>query len=121
MAPFYRHFLHSRDFDLDAPSAAFESVWSSPSNYAFTILLLLGGDVVSRALAQLAGGRITPVAFSFGMSNFLERCSFHQADRNERLGILCNDCHQLRHWGEQADATRGYTLHSHQCFKWTVA
>lgn len=70
MAPFYKHFLHSRDFDLDAPSAAFESVWSSPSNYAFTILLLLGGDVVSRALAQLAGGRITPVAFSFGWVSY---------------------------------------------------
>ena len=38
----------------------------SPSNYAFTILLLLGGDVVARALAQLAGGKLTPVAFSFG-------------------------------------------------------
>ena len=68
MAPFYKHFLEARDFDLDAPSAAFKGVWSSPSNYAFTILLLLGGDVVARALAQLAGSRITPVAFSFGMS-----------------------------------------------------
>jgi hypothetical protein len=68
MAPFYKHFLQSRTFDLNAPSAAFEAQWRSPSNYAFTVLLLLGGDVVSRALAQLAGDRITPVAFSFGMS-----------------------------------------------------
>ncbi|KAF2195114.1 hypothetical protein K469DRAFT_648722 [Zopfia rhizophila CBS 207.26] len=70
MAPFYKHFLQSRDFDLNAPSAAFEAQWMSPSNYAFTILLLLGGDVVSRALAQLAGGRITPVAFSFGWVSY---------------------------------------------------
>jgi hypothetical protein len=55
-----------KQFDLDAPSAAFKAEWMSPSNYAFTVLLLVGGDVVSRALAQLAGGRITPVAFSFG-------------------------------------------------------
>jgi hypothetical protein len=68
MAPFYKHFLRPRAFDLNAPSAAFEAQWASPSNYAFTVLLLLGGDVVSRALAQLAGGRITPVAFSFGKS-----------------------------------------------------
>jgi len=84
MPPFYKYFLKARDFDLNAPSAAFEAQWASPTNYAFTILLLLGGDVVSRALAQLAGGRFTPVAFSFGMfvsylcgfhnSNYISRC-----------------------------------------------
>ena len=55
-----------RHFDASAPSTLFRTEWKSPSNYAFTILLLLGGDVVARALAQLAGGRLTPVAFSFG-------------------------------------------------------
>ncbi|KAF2197072.1 hypothetical protein GQ43DRAFT_444555 [Delitschia confertaspora ATCC 74209] len=70
MAPFYKPLLQSRNFDLDTPSAAFKDVWSSPSNYAFTILLLLGGDVVARALAQLAGGHITPVAFSFGWVSY---------------------------------------------------
>jgi hypothetical protein len=66
MAPIYKHFLQSRAFDLKAPSAAFAAEWASPSNYAFPVLLLLGCDIVSRARAQLAGGRITPVAFSFG-------------------------------------------------------
>jgi len=70
MAPFYAQVLNPRKVDLDAPSTAFKDVWSSPSNYAFTILLLLGGDVVARALAQLAGGRFTPVAFSFGTISF---------------------------------------------------
>ncbi|KAF2501714.1 hypothetical protein BU16DRAFT_500996 [Lophium mytilinum] len=70
MAPFYKHLLQPRDFDLNSPSAAFKAQWASPSNYAFTVLLLLGGDVVSRALAQLAGGRITPVAFSFGWVSY---------------------------------------------------
>lgn len=69
MAPF-KQFLQPRAFDLDAPSAAFKATWASPSNYAFTILLLLGGDVVSRALAQLVGGYFTPIAFSFGESLF---------------------------------------------------
>ena len=55
-----------RPFDASIPSALFREEWKSPSNYAFTILLLLGGDVVARALAQLAGGKLTPVAFSFG-------------------------------------------------------
>jgi len=55
-----------RPFDASVPSALFREEWKSPSNYAFTILLLLGGDVVACALAQLAGGKLTPVAFSFG-------------------------------------------------------
>jgi len=67
MAPFYKQLLEVRKFDPHVVSQNFKAEWSSPSNYAFTILLLLGGDVVARALAQLAGGRITPVAFSFGM------------------------------------------------------
>ena len=55
-----------RPFDAGAPANFFRAEWKNPNNYAFTILLLLGGDVVGRALAQLAGGRLTPVAFSFG-------------------------------------------------------
>jgi len=58
--------IPGRSFDASVPSTLFRNEWKSPSNYAFTILLLLGGDVVARALAQLAGGRLTPVAFSFG-------------------------------------------------------
>ena len=54
-------------FDAGVPATWFRDEWKSPSNYAFTILLLLGGDVVTRALAQLVGSRFTPVAFSFGM------------------------------------------------------
>lgn len=66
MAPLLESLFSRRDFDPGAPSAAFAAEWSQPSNYAFTILLLLGGDLINRALAQLAGGVITPVAFSFG-------------------------------------------------------
>lgn len=41
--------------------------WTKPRDI-FSILLILGGDIVQRALAQLVGSTIffTPVAFSFG-------------------------------------------------------
>jgi hypothetical protein len=35
-------------------------------NDILSILLLLGPDVIQRAIAQLVGRKITPVAFSFG-------------------------------------------------------
>jgi hypothetical protein len=69
MAPALRHLFSPREWDAGVPSTAFSDEWSHPSNYAFTILLLLGGDVINRALAQLAGGHVTPVAFSFGMES----------------------------------------------------
>lgn len=67
MAPTTHHTFIRRDFDPGAPSTAFADEWSKPSNYAFTVLLLVGGDVVNRALAQLVGGFVTPIAFSFGI------------------------------------------------------
>lgn len=66
MAPILDLIFQRRDFNTSAPADSFSQEWSQPSNYAFTILLLLGGDLINRALAQLAGGWITPVAFSFG-------------------------------------------------------
>jgi hypothetical protein len=67
MAPTLQHLFTRRNFDPGATTAAFADEWSNPSNYAFTILLLVGGDLIHRALAQLVGGRTTPIAFSFGV------------------------------------------------------
>jgi hypothetical protein len=39
--------------------------WASPSDI-FSVLLIIGGDVIQAALAQLSGGTLTPVTFSFG-------------------------------------------------------
>lgn len=39
--------------------------WKDPSD-VFSVLLILGGDVIRMALVALSGGVITPVAFSFG-------------------------------------------------------
>ena len=41
--------------------------WTQPTD-VFSVLLLLGGEIVNKALAQLAGGVLTPVAFSFGVT-----------------------------------------------------
>ncbi|KAI1168897.1 hypothetical protein F5B18DRAFT_645762 [Nemania serpens] len=57
--------LVRRAFEPGRPSSALSSQWQNPSD-VFSVLLILGGDVVARALAQLAGSRFTPVAFSFG-------------------------------------------------------
>jgi hypothetical protein len=39
--------------------------WQNPSD-VLSVLLIIGGDIVQKALAQLSGGLLTPVAFSFG-------------------------------------------------------
>lgn len=39
--------------------------WQSPSDI-FSLLLILGPDVIRQALAQLTGPRFVPIAFSFG-------------------------------------------------------
>jgi hypothetical protein len=64
MAPFALHLLR-RKFDPNIPSTDFFDQWKNPGD-VFSVLLILGGDVVARALAQLAGSPVTPVGFSFG-------------------------------------------------------
>lgn len=66
--------------------AAQRSSWSDPEDI-FTILMLLGADVVQRAIAQLAGagpGPFTPVAFSFGWVAY-SVCALTSAIGNGRL------------------------------------
>lgn len=57
--------LFSRNLDFSVPSGEFSNQWTHPTD-VFSVLLILGGDIVHRALAQLAGSKVTPVAFSFG-------------------------------------------------------
>ncbi|KAI2468954.1 hypothetical protein F4781DRAFT_241175 [Annulohypoxylon bovei var. microspora] len=67
MAPVLRlvQRLVQRAFAPDFPSVEFSDQFKNPTD-VFSVLLILGGDVVARALAQLVGSRVTPVAFSFG-------------------------------------------------------
>jgi hypothetical protein len=46
-------------------SQSFRATWENPSD-TMSILLIIGGDVVLKALAQLSGRPFVPVAFSFG-------------------------------------------------------
>lgn len=74
MAPYYsaRDVVHplsaadvqSVDKNLTS-SSQLTHQWSNP-NDILSLLLLVGPNIVQKALAQLAGGRISPVAFSFG-------------------------------------------------------
>ncbi|KAF8173728.1 hypothetical protein K438DRAFT_128001 [Mycena galopus ATCC 62051] len=59
-------FLGSRHTsESGAVAGTLRGTWQSPSDTR-TILLVIGGDVIARALAQLTGPRLVPVAFSFG-------------------------------------------------------
>lgn len=49
----------------NSPEASLRAQWTRPSDI-FSVLLILGGDVVELALASLAGGYFTPLTFSFG-------------------------------------------------------
>ena len=59
--------LIARDPVFNSTMAAdqLRTQWILPSD-VFSVLLILGGDVIARALAQLTGSGLTPVAFSFG-------------------------------------------------------
>ncbi|KAF4244371.1 hypothetical protein CNMCM8980_010243 [Aspergillus fumigatiaffinis] len=91
MAPILR-LIESRDgtFDPSAPTDKFRTQWVTPSD-VFTILLILGGDVVGRALAQLAGSGLAPVAFSFGWVAYSIRALVSAVGEN-KLMPLDPDC-----------------------------
>ncbi|PBK95519.1 hypothetical protein ARMGADRAFT_802716 [Armillaria gallica] len=46
-----------------------QDTWQNPSD-TLSILLIIGGDVVLKALAQLTGRSFTPIAFSFGWVSY---------------------------------------------------
>ena len=63
MPPVFADFVR-RNFDAGDPSRELWGQWKNPGD-VFSVLLILGGDVVGRALAQVSGSPLTPVAFSF--------------------------------------------------------
>ncbi|KAK7446996.1 hypothetical protein VKT23_014209 [Stygiomarasmius scandens] len=63
--PSYRELSTSHIFSRDMTSQTFRSTWQNPTD-TLSILLIIGGDIVLQALAQLSGRTVTPVAFSFG-------------------------------------------------------
>ncbi|KAJ5199643.1 hypothetical protein N7491_009559 [Penicillium cf. griseofulvum] len=54
---------------MDEAASTFRAQWVNPSDL-FSILLIIGGDVIGVALAAVSGGSITPVTFSFGWVSY---------------------------------------------------
>ncbi|RSL44927.1 hypothetical protein CEP54_014486 [Fusarium duplospermum] len=68
MAPLWRgvaSLLPREISENPTTNAQLRAQWVSPSD-VLSVLLLLGPDIVKKAVAAQAGRRITPVAFSFG-------------------------------------------------------
>lgn len=70
--PWLKHVLRAipsaaSNTTLHGPFPAIKSQWQTPGDI-FSVLLIIGGDIIQRAIAQLSGGpfNFTPVAFSFG-------------------------------------------------------
>jgi hypothetical protein len=51
------------------PHVTLSQQWVSPSDI-LAVLLLIGGNIIQMALAQLSGSHIVPVAFSFGWASY---------------------------------------------------
>lgn len=66
MPPFLSKIIaRSTELNPGIPSNEFSDQWKHPGD-VFSVLLILGGDVVGRALAQFAGGFPGSPSFSFG-------------------------------------------------------
>ena len=103
---------------MTSTAAEFSEQSTNPSD-VFSVLLILGGDMIARALAQLAGFAVTPVAFSFGelLGRFLKGSLSNGyvglllaqgADlyvyHESRLSRLRRNRHSVRCWREQNHA-----------------
>jgi hypothetical protein len=93
------------DTKFGGTSSWLRAQWSNPGD-AFTILLIIGGDIVQTAIAQLCAGPVpylTPVSFSFGwVSSFPYLLVEHVFDSfSGRLRCLVPS---ICCWREQIDA-----------------
>lgn len=101
--------LMRRNFDPGYPSREFWAQWKNPGD-VFSVLLILGGDVVARALAQLVGSGITPVAFSFGTFLLQIALDLFSTKLRSRMGCLCGLCSRVCSRREQAYAPSRHLL-----------
>ena len=51
--------------DTPSDGSILRSQWTNPSD-VLSVLMIIGGDIVQKALAETSGGLFTPVCFSFG-------------------------------------------------------
>ncbi|KAL7941061.1 hypothetical protein V8C42DRAFT_200785 [Trichoderma barbatum] len=78
-----------REFNGGTASEEFNNQWTTPSD-VFSVLLILGGDVIGRALAQLAGSRLTFVTFSFGWVAYAVNSVVSAVGENKLMPV--SDC-----------------------------
>ncbi|OQN96510.1 hypothetical protein B0A48_17083 [Cryoendolithus antarcticus] len=97
--------LPRRDFDPGDQSREFWVQWKNPGD-VFSVLLILGGDVVARALAQLVGSGITPVAFSFGWVAYAVSAVVSAFGENKLMPLPDTSCKVINaKWGHTRDNT----------------
>lgn len=60
-----KRFIERRSNGTDPTPEIFLEQMENPSE-VFSVLLIIGGDIIQKAIAQLAGGKVTLVSFSFG-------------------------------------------------------
>ncbi|KDQ10548.1 hypothetical protein BOTBODRAFT_36070 [Botryobasidium botryosum FD-172 SS1] len=68
LAQLHRNVFSRSTYETQADFQAAKAQWQKPGDI-LTVLMIIGGDIVQRALAQLSGSRdlpLAPVAFSFG-------------------------------------------------------
>jgi hypothetical protein len=75
----------ARSYHSDA--IVFRDQWINPSDI-LSLLLLIGPDIVQRAIAQLSGNILTPVAFSFGWVAYSLNASLSVIGGNESDSFL---------------------------------
>lgn len=73
LAPYHREstrdVLATLSKRLDEAATEFATQFRSPAEI-LAVLLIIGGDIVQKAIAQLSGGWITPISFSFGWVSY---------------------------------------------------
>lgn len=69
---------------MDKAAASLRQQWIEPSDI-FSILLILGGDVIRMALAAVSGSPLTPVSFSFGWVSYAISALLSSAGENRLM------------------------------------
>ncbi|KAA8651596.1 hypothetical protein EYZ11_002215 [Aspergillus tanneri] len=86
--------LFARNFNLSTTPPLFTNQLNNPTDI-FSVLLILGGDVVNRAIAQLAGPRVTPVAFSFGWVAYIMTALVTVIGEHRLMPLPDSPCHVI--------------------------
>ncbi|KAK5174532.1 uncharacterized protein LTR77_001612 [Saxophila tyrrhenica] len=82
------------DGSFEGTAAWLRGQWSNPGDI-FTILLLIGGDIVQTAIAQLCAGPVpglTPVSFSFGWVTYAVSAMLSAVGNNRLMPSPEVDC-----------------------------